>query len=177
MRSTGKTADETLTDDALGRTSAALPNLVAPHLFVALECGCPAAGVARHSLANIDRVLIGRGSGHGRTAVRTLVDGLRTLELRVPDRRVSTSHACLTRKGACFNLTDLGSRNGTGLNGDRVAESTPLIDGELVLVGHTLIRYRGDFVTPLGEPGDVDLSRGHGGALLFTADPILSRRS
>jgi pSer/pThr/pTyr-binding forkhead associated (FHA) protein len=173
-RKVERCAEETLTETG-GQGSTALPDLTAPHLFVALECDRPAAGVARHSLANIDRVLVGRGSV--RSSERSFDGGARTLDIRVPDPRMSSVHASLVRDGVHFAAEDLGSRNGTRVNGARIAASTPLADGDCVQVGHTILRYRPEFRVPLGEPADVDSSTEDRACPIRTIDPALARRA
>jgi transcriptional regulator with PAS, ATPase and Fis domain len=125
------------------------PVSFAPFLFVALDCDRPLAPPARHSLARVDAVTIGRGDEAGPQR------GRRQLELRLADPRVSTAHARLTRDGADWTIADVGSRNGTIVNGQRVAEA-PLGDGDVVQVGRTLLYFRAKLATYSGEPADVD---------------------
>ncbi|UCD16742.1 MAG: SpoIIE family protein phosphatase [Candidatus Zixiibacteriota bacterium] len=56
----------------------------------------------------------------------------------VPHRTVSRAHAEfeVTPAGKCF-LTDLGSRNGTFVNGERIESRVPLGEGDSVLFGQT----------------------------------------
>jgi pSer/pThr/pTyr-binding forkhead associated (FHA) protein len=173
--STGESnVEETLTDDAMGRQFVAA-EVSAPHLFVALECSRPEAGATRHSLANVDRVVVRRG--RARTAERFVSQGVRTLELRIPDSYLSTDHAWMTRHGSGFLLEDRGSRNGTRVRGALVTEPGPLVDGDLVLAGHTLLRFRAELTAPLGEPADVDSGSDDGAVPVTTIDPSLSRRA
>ncbi|MBM4358798.1 MAG: FHA domain-containing protein, partial [Deltaproteobacteria bacterium] len=67
--------------------------------------------------------------------------GRKTLrEAGVLDGEVSTEHARLVREGRTFRLTDLGSRNGTFVDGRRVLAGEPvsLVDGALLRVGRTV---------------------------------------
>jgi transcriptional regulator with PAS, ATPase and Fis domain len=166
--------DETLTD-SISRASSEQADVVAPHIFVALECDRLAAGVARHSLANIDRVVLGRGSA--RSFERSLEAGVRTLTLRVPDARASHRHALVVRDGRDMVVPDSGSRKGTRVNGARIAAPTPLSDGDVVQMGHTLLRFRAAVASPLGEPADLDSSSKSGETALATIDPSLDRRA
>jgi len=61
--------------------------------------------------------------------------------LGLRDRWSSSRHAALRRRKGSYVLSDLGSRNGTFVNGIRVREQC-LLDGDLVEVGHTLFCYR-----------------------------------
>jgi pSer/pThr/pTyr-binding forkhead associated (FHA) protein len=80
-----------------------------------------------------DTALIGR---HNRDqGVTPEID----LGLQPADRGVSTQHAVLRIRDSGPTITDLGSTNGTSLNGseDLLAngEETPLVDGDRIHVG------------------------------------------
>ena len=63
-------------------------------------------------------------------------------DLEVEDPAVSRRHALITiQDGRCF-LSDLGSGNGTYLNGDRIAAPAALADGDQVRVGSTSFQFR-----------------------------------
>ena len=61
--------------------------------------------------------------------------------LHVPDPFLSSSQARLERRGDAVVVVDAGSRNGTYVDGVRVAEQV-LDDGALIEVGHTLFCFR-----------------------------------
>ncbi|HMC71567.1 MAG TPA: FHA domain-containing protein, partial [Mycobacteriales bacterium] len=77
--------------------------------------------------------LIGRGNA--KQGVEPEID----LGIHPADRGVSTQHAVLRIRDSGLTVTDLGSTNGTSLNGsnDRLAEGeeTPLADGDRIHVG------------------------------------------
>src|ERR1051326_1463308 len=50
--------------------------------------------------------------------------------LVLPDPGVSSRHAILQDRGGDFALVDLGSTNGTFVNGSRIAEETVLHNGD-----------------------------------------------
>ncbi len=52
------------------------------------------------------------------------------------DTYVSSYHARLDRRDGEWWLTDLGSRNGTLLNGVPITKSVPLADGDVIGIGH-----------------------------------------
>src|SRR5436305_4671502 len=59
----------------------------------------------------------------------------------VDDRQVSRSHAILKREGSHYILEDVGTRNGTYVNGQRV-QRQPLSDGDTIRLGQTVFTYR-----------------------------------
>lgn len=59
------------------------------------------------------------------------------------DREVSRRHAVVRREADRYVLADLGSRNGTLLNGQRLQGAAPLRDGDVIVIGP---RFRIRFV-------------------------------
>ncbi len=55
----------------------------------------------------------------------------------VSDPKVSRQHATIFFEKNQFNLKDLGSTNGTFLNGNQITE-TPLKDGDMLQIGDTI---------------------------------------
>jgi pSer/pThr/pTyr-binding forkhead associated (FHA) protein len=62
-------------------------------------------------------------------------------EVHITDESVSGSHATMMRRGADWHLLDLGSRNGTYVDGVRVTER-PLPNGCEVRVGNVKLLFR-----------------------------------
>jgi pSer/pThr/pTyr-binding forkhead associated (FHA) protein len=56
-------------------------------------------------------------------------------DLVLPDESVSTSHAKLQRREGVWVLMDLGSTNGTYVDGERIGADTPIAPGTLVRFG------------------------------------------
>jgi hypothetical protein len=83
-----------------------------------------------------------RGSGTCFTIGRT-----QDCDLRISDMSVSRRHAELTRGEDGWLLSDLGSHNGTRINGWLVREPVPLRAGDLVQFGSALFVVQAD-------PGD-----------------------
>ncbi len=110
-----------------------------PYLFIVFRCDRPLEGGARFSLAGAETATLGRAprlSGeHGRE------QGASTLRIGVPDPRMSAAHARLQRVLGSWVLADTGSKNGTYCDGRRV-ERTPLADGAILELGHTLFIFR-----------------------------------
>ncbi len=138
--------DQTLTESPGGAAPLARPE---PHLIVVLECDRPLAGSSRHSLRGIDEVVLGRGDDR-----RALREGNR-LRIELPSAWMSATHARLRREGAAFHLEDLGSRNGTRVDGKTVAHVV-VADGDVVELGHALLLFRQALHGPPGAPLDVD---------------------
>ena len=70
-----------------------------------------------------DQILIGRGP---------------ECDLVVADRQVSREHARIRRTGAGYMLQDLGSKNGTHLNGVPIQKETVLQDGDIIQIALVL---------------------------------------
>ena len=56
------------------------------------------------------------------------------------DAAVSGMHVLLERAGAVWCVRDLGSRNGTFVNGERLFGERVLRDGDEIVVGRTRLR-------------------------------------
>ncbi len=62
-------------------------------------------------------------------------------EITVPIRRLSREHAQIEIKDGRYRLLDLGSANGTFLNGQPLLGSAPLSDGDRISMGGVLLRF------------------------------------
>jgi hypothetical protein len=61
--------------------------------------------------------------------------------LTLPDHNVSRRHAEVRRSGNGFSVVDLGSTNGTMINGVRISGEHRLQDGDIVSIGSTHVRF------------------------------------
>ncbi len=109
------------------------------YLFVVLHGDRPLAGSSRHDLGELDLVIVGRGAE--RVARRGWDGPRRRLDLSFPGSTVSSVHARLERGEAGWTVADEHSKNGTFVNGERVARAA-LRDGDLLEIGSTLLVYR-----------------------------------
>jgi sigma-B regulation protein RsbU (phosphoserine phosphatase) len=70
-------------------------------------------------------------------------------ELCFPDDNgLSRQHLAIERDGDGWALRDLASKNGTILNGARVAERTPLKPGDRIMAGHLILIFDGSATRP-----------------------------
>ncbi|MCY4146408.1 MAG: FHA domain-containing protein [Chloroflexi bacterium] len=60
-------------------------------------------------------------------------------DIVINDREISRSHMRLLRSGDSLTLEDLGSTNGTFVNGKRIAGITPLQVGDMIGLGDTVV--------------------------------------
>ncbi len=140
-----RTVSHSEDEDAAGGAGAEQPRLV-----VVLECRQPTAPALRVSLAGVDQVTLGRGP------VRTWTRTRDRMDLAIGDHEMSRQHARLQRGASGWEIVDLGSKNGTLVNGEVVVRSV-LADGDVVEVGTTLLMFRED-PGPGGEVVDRDLA-------------------
>jgi pSer/pThr/pTyr-binding forkhead associated (FHA) protein len=93
-----------------------------------------AAGVVRSFVPlEAERITIGRAA---------------TNDVTLEDPKASRFHAVMERLGATWSVRDLSSRNGTSVNGSRIATEHPLSSGDEIRVGDTRMLYRSASVTP-----------------------------
>jgi len=60
--------------------------------------------------------------------------------IRLNDPQASRQHALIQHTQGQPVITDSGSRNGTFVNGTRIARATPLTDGDLLRIGNTTLK-------------------------------------
>lgn len=66
----------------------------------------------------------------------------RTADVRIDALSISRLHARLTYEGVGASIEDLGSKNGSWVNGRRVEEPVPLVDGDEVRLGTVMLTFR-----------------------------------
>ncbi len=71
--------------------------------------------------------------------------------IQLLDTIVSKEHCVLERHGHAMMLRDLGSMNGTFINGERMSGTHPLRHGDEIRMGNTVLRYD-DGMTPFHFP-------------------------
>ncbi|GHG66538.1 sigma 54-interacting transcriptional regulator [Comamonas sp. JC664] len=102
----------------------------------------------RHAFIEDERHALGSGA--------TLVGRGAPLFSRVAldDARLSRGHARIERTGGTWFVEDLGSHNGTRLNGQRLLGRAPLAWGDVLRMGDTLCVFAEAAEAPNDEPPD-----------------------
>ena len=94
------------------------------------------------------------------------------------DRTVSRVHAVLERVAARWVVRDLGSRNGTFVNGERVFGERPIRPGDEIRVGTVLLLARGESPDEgdrtIGADTGPELTRREREVLVALCRPMLS---
>ncbi|MFO1457838.1 MAG: adenylate/guanylate cyclase domain-containing protein [Verrucomicrobiota bacterium] len=76
-------------------------------------------------------------------------------EVRLDGERVSREHARIRRgRDGRFTVSDLGSSNGTWVNGERIRHEVFLHDGDVLGIGNVRLVFRGPCLTPVGADTD-----------------------
>ncbi len=67
-------------------------------------------------------------------------------DIVIADPAVSTAHAMIRLEGTVYTINDIGSRNGTFVNGERVSEPRQLLHGDVIGIGLSKLTFRlGDY--------------------------------
>ncbi|HEV7452136.1 MAG TPA: ATP-binding cassette domain-containing protein [Pseudonocardiaceae bacterium] len=91
---------------------------------------------------------------HAVSATKITIGRAPDCDVVLADLLVSRHHAELRRDGAGWQVADLGSWNGTFVNGRRVTEA-PVSQRDVVGVGHALLQLVGDTLVEYTDRGDV----------------------
>ena len=94
-----------------------------------------------------------RGEGTRHPARLGAVIGREDCEILILDPEVSRRHAAIRGVDGRFGVEDLGSANGTSVNGERLDGIRVLRDGDQLRVGDTILRFesvRGPVASGLG---------------------------
>ena len=88
-------------------------------------------------------VVDGPGTRHELTTGRNVIGRGTEADIRLPDTGVSRKHVDVVLDGGTATAEDLGSTNGTLVNGRRITRQ-PLSDGDVIRIGHSVLVYRQD---------------------------------
>jgi len=119
------------------------------YAFVADASEAPAAGPA--PVSRLSWTWFDAADGDRRYALHEGANQIgrnATAEVCLDDSTVSRHHARIVVTPAGVTLEDLGSRNGTFVNGAQATSPVPLRDGDDVKIGSVRLRFR-----TLAEPG------------------------
>jgi phosphoserine phosphatase RsbU/P len=92
--------------------------------------------VVKHSNGTSDEMPLAR--------LRTTIGRSARSDLCIPDAFASRLHAEIRQEGEAYWLIDLGSANGTRLNGMPVTTTMPLLPGGEIQIGETRILFEGE---------------------------------
>ncbi|MEL6184191.1 MAG: sigma-54-dependent Fis family transcriptional regulator, partial [Myxococcota bacterium] len=161
--SSDRTQTLTVGEDSGPETQPPVPHLV--YLLTADRLGASSCRV---------RLRPDRGShvfGRGRElGCATSPDGI---VVSVPDPRMSSMHARLEPVGSRWRVEDLGSKNGTLVDGLAVDTPRLLADGDLLELGHSFFLYR-EMVSTWPELDDAPQSLGDEGPVSLSG-PLVAR--
>lgn len=72
-----------------------------------------------------------------------LVIGREAGQLSLDDPELSRTHAVIRLAGEAVEIQDLGSLNGTWVNGTRITSAVPLNPGDIIRIGQTTLEVAG----------------------------------
>jgi transcriptional regulator with PAS, ATPase and Fis domain len=140
-------------------------------LFCVVDSGSPLRPASRHALDGIDEVKLIRAARRGHQRSHTARGG--QLILGIPDPCMSAEHACISRVVGEYQLRDLGSKNGSLINGGPV-QSARLRDSDVIQIGQTFLIFRAGIPLSDTEPRDYMISAEQTIAGMNTVNPVLS---
>lgn len=92
-------------------------------------------------MASILILKAGESATHELTKDETTIGRHPECDVQIDSNMVSRKHACILRDGGRFFVEDLGSGNGTTLNGQRILVRTPLSHDDRIKLGPILLRF------------------------------------
>jgi hypothetical protein len=108
--------------------------------------------------------LSGPRAGEELEVDKALVIGREKTDVEIEDPGVSRQHATFRPTGDGLEVEDMGSTNGTYVNGDKITGTKQLEPGDFVTIGGTTLEIRGDWrsaetqaiAVPTPVPGESD---------------------
>jgi hypothetical protein len=86
----------------------------------------------------------------------SLIGRTRSCHIRVDDPTVSRRHARMLLVRDVLTIADLGSRNGVKVNGERIKDARPLVDGDAVACGACAFTVHIDLTADDDEGGEIE---------------------
>jgi pSer/pThr/pTyr-binding forkhead associated (FHA) protein len=96
-------------------------------------------------LASGQAILVTGGPAAGRSVpvLGDVVIGREAREFPLNDPELSRTHAVIRLAGEALEIQDLGSLNGTWVNGTRITSVVPLHPGDIIRIGQTTLEVAG----------------------------------
>jgi Protein of unknown function (DUF3662)/FHA domain len=133
--------------EAPGAAGPAVPPLPPLRGRVATDTGRQAPSVIGRAggRSTVTHVLVvdGPGTRHTLTTGRNVIGRGTEADIRLPDTGVSRKHVDVVLDNGTAFAEDLGSTNGTLVNGRRITRQA-LSDGDVIRIGHSVLVYRQD---------------------------------
>lgn len=102
----------------------------------------------------VAKLVVREGPSVGQTLAlsrpETVIGRETTADFAIPSPSISRRHARIVSQGGYYILEDLGSSNGTFVNGQRISSPTPLYHGDRVQLGQNIVLHF-DFPQPAEE--------------------------
>jgi sigma-B regulation protein RsbU (phosphoserine phosphatase) len=105
---------------------------------------------------------------------RITIGRSRDSDIFLPDQWLSRQHAEIHEKSGIFVLLDLGSKNGTLVNGERVSQEKRLRDGDVISLGEHQLTFSAAGNTP---PPTVEEEPEPEGTVIFSARDLSEIRT
>ncbi|MGY1807566.1 FhaA domain-containing protein [Blastococcus sp. SYSU D00669] len=123
----------------------ALPPLPPLRGRTATDTGRQSPSMVGRAGSRVQHVLVvdGPGTRHTLTSGRNVIGRGTEADIRLPDTGVSRKHVDVVLDNGTAVAEDLGSTNGTLVNGRRINRQ-PLADGDVIRIGHSVLVYRQD---------------------------------
>jgi predicted component of type VI protein secretion system len=101
-------------------------------------------------------ITTGPGAGQSVSVIGELIIGRQNADLTLDDAEVSRRHAAVRLDGGRLEIEDLGSANGTFVNGSRIEGAVTVGGGAKIRIGQTEMEVRGVVPiradTPIADP-------------------------
>src|SRR5436190_2587947 len=95
----------------------------------------------KQGMASIVILKAGESSTHDLTKDESVIGRHPECDIQIDSNMVSRKHARILQDGGKFFVEDLGSGNGTTVNGQRITGKTPLAHDDRVKLGPILLRF------------------------------------
>jgi len=123
----------------------ALPPLPPLRGRIPTDTGRQGPSMTGRAGSRVQHVLVvdGPGTKHVLSSGRNVIGRGTEADIRLPDTGVSRKHVDVVLENGTAIAEDLGSTNGTLVNGRRVTRQS-LVDGDVIRIGHSVLVYRQD---------------------------------